>query len=638
MTDYVLDHTQVLPADKVDGRTLAVPANQKSPASEWNNAMNAIAALRLAHQRQGVHVEEWGAVGDGATDDTAALQAAFDYAVDAGMLVLLQPGKTYKISAELRFGKGTGAYVRMMARGATLALTSVGVQRSVLRIDGDLARVEHLYVNANRCAQHGYFIANASNSFFVGCDALSFLVDGWHSDLNNDRCHYLLCSARVGGTIYCTSGYGAGAPTAIKQVVTGTVAKTNGSSPVLTFTGAPDMTTLGIRPGDWISTDPTTTGVDTAEWVQVLSVDSPTQITCQVAPASGGAASGLKFSIHVGDAYHEGPGRADNNINRLDTFYAENVAGSGLRFGGLYGGRVSNLQVNAAFAYPVTVGTPALPTLISHFSGVYFELCEPVSNFAMSGAAGFWVDTGNVVGAPYVTSGFSFGEFHNMLNQDDPGRADPGEGTTVSYLPAACLTSGQNINGVSYDGAMMRSKLYGRSYTSPYVPGAGYLQIAENQLKTWAAKAGVSWIAGAAAWSAYDFDTDTTENNGTAGADTQTKHLHSWRNHGAFKYGIGFLGDPRMTSTDNSGTPGTATTIDTPKGRFALAGGGTHNAITVTCACVRAGSTVHVTKESLDATAKDFAVTVADGSFTVTMDANATSDVKFRFTVTNTGS
>ena len=54
-----------------------------------------------------VSVKDFGAVGDGVADDTAAIQAAIDYANASGKRYIVAPCATYKISSTITVGKGT---------------------------------------------------------------------------------------------------------------------------------------------------------------------------------------------------------------------------------------------------------------------------------------------------------------------------------------------------------------------------------------------------------------------------------------------------------------------------------------------------------------------------------------------------
>lgn len=91
------------------------------------------------------------------------------------------------------------------------------------------------------------------------------------------------------------------------------------------------------------------------------------------------------------------------------------------------------------------------------------------------------------------------------------------------------------------------------------------------------------------------------------------------------------------TFSDGSGTPGNVTQT-TGSGRAAIAGGAT--ACVVTNPLCGPNSVVSVTLEDLDATATRVKCVpgsgISAGTFTVTANAPATADVKFRYTITNT--
>ncbi|MBK6958451.1 MAG: hypothetical protein IPH22_08810 [Nitrosomonas sp.] len=327
-----------------------------------------------------IYVQDYGAAGDGIADDTLALQAALTIGISAGKVIIFEAGKTYKTTAELRVGIGAGAYARLEGRGATISCNAPSPVRSVLAIINDVAIIQDLFATGNGTANSGIFLQRGSTSQFTNVHTYTTLVDGFTSFADNDRCHYKNCSARVCGQLFHTTGYAGPAPAYIRRLVSGTVAKTSGTSCIITGTDTYFLKT-GARSGDFISMHAMSPGNTSAEWLQIHSVDSDTQISCKTHPASKGAASGLLYSIHVGDGYHEGPGRADNNINQIDNFLAENTAGAGIKTGGLYGVRVTNLQVNAAGSYPVVIASNDLQSIGSVFIGVYFELCAAANNF-----------------------------------------------------------------------------------------------------------------------------------------------------------------------------------------------------------------------------------------------------------------
>lgn len=668
MSNFVDDLTS-LPAGKVDGpgSSISVPAGQKVTAAEWNSVMQALVDTRGALLTGKVHGLEdnpsagvgsatqsilrsrngalevseggadysgvatvytpraFGAKGDGTTDDTTALQACFDAAAANQGAVAMDAGKTYKTTASLRLGTGAGSFVKLEGRGATLQCAAPC--SAVLRVVDDVAWVRDLHIGAGREANYGLYYEGASTSRFDNITVYQPLIDGFHSETGSDRCHLTNCYARICGRIFHTAGYAAGAPAQLKTPVVGTVSKTAGGSCVVTRdSGTFNFNDMGVRQGDLISVHATAPGVAAAEWLQVdsVSVDG-LSLNIDFHQLSSGAASGLQFSVHVGNAYHEGPGRAENNINRVDNFLGENCAGSAVRGWGLYGARYTNIQANGCFGFPVVIGSPTYQSIGTFFHGVYFEVCEPRGNFFFGGAAGVSVDTANVEAgsAPYVSaSGFSWGTLVNFQNASDPGRVDPVDETTSCYWRSMVVGRDARLEG----------KLKSRGYLHYYSDGGGFLQMADNDaVAPWRAKAGLSWVDGPTV-AGFDFDTDTPVVNGAAGVDLLTKHLSRWKNNGVFKAGVGFEGDYRTTSTDTSGTPGNAT-IDKPAGRVALAAGDT--AVVVNCALCRASSHVFIAKQHNDVAALDFKVVPGNGAFTITSAVPAAAAVTFDFFIVN---
>lgn len=345
-----------------------------------------------------------------ASDYGQSLLTASAAAAAAGDALELTGGHVYGIATEWRLGVGDGKRLIVHGNGAIVRATAP--MRALLAVDTNQAVVRDLNLEAGRYADYGLYLHAASASSFENMDVYQARVDGVHCAGDTDRAIFRNFSCRLPGTIFHTSGYVGPSPNNIKQLVTGTCTVGGGSAygRQVTFSGlTTTLASMGIRRGDWISIDPVDPGnTGSMFWAPILSVDSATQITLDFHAFSPGHASPCHFSIHVGDGFHFGPGRADNNIHRLDTCLAENTACSGFYLGGLYGQRCTNLQVNAAGAHPVVVGGAAQDrhTLGTFIHGFYTEngLNGASSHVLCEGAIGIDLSTSNASGVVGVTN------------------------------------------------------------------------------------------------------------------------------------------------------------------------------------------------------------------------------------------
>lgn len=374
------------------------------------------------------------------SEDIVAAVAA---AVSSGDALMLTGGHVYAVSSELRVGNGDGRRHIIHGNGAVVRATAA--MRSVLAHVGNGLVVRDLNLEGQRLADHGIYTDTSSGSLHENVDVYGVLSDGYHVSHDSDRSAWRNCNARVCGRVWHTSGFAGPTPSVMKTLVTGTCTVGGGVDQfhrVVTFSGlSVNLTTLGLRRGDWISVDPTAPGHTGAMfWAPIFSVDSATQLTLDFHPFFVGYASPAQFSIHRGDGWHFGPGRADNNIHRLDTCLAENCACSGYYLGGLYGPRVDNIQVNSAGAHPVVVGGYAADRNVfgTSIRGFYTELGlnGASDHIYCDGAVGVSIDTCNA-GAEVGISNPSLnrGTVVNNQNLSDPTRmVDPIGQYPQSYL------------------------------------------------------------------------------------------------------------------------------------------------------------------------------------------------------------
>lgn len=112
-----------------------------------------------AKLKESVSVKDFGAVGDGITDDTAAIQAAINYCVSKGLYF---PSGTYKTTSQLSISSPT------FAPGETIKLYGDGPYNSVIAADGNFTA---LFVQDSAGTKGGAYdlgIINTGNPYMGG--------------------------------------------------------------------------------------------------------------------------------------------------------------------------------------------------------------------------------------------------------------------------------------------------------------------------------------------------------------------------------------------------------------------------------------------------------------------------------------
>lgn len=141
-----------------------------------------------------VYAKDYGAVGDGTTDDTAALQAAFD--AGAGQLTVLEPGATYKCTAQVEVKgdvDGQGAMLKFYGSVISYLVyqNSMGSLRN-FTIDGDNVsscqvglQVDTDFVFSGYC-NYDLIVQNISNSDDTqSCSGAQFFKSSSATNLNS---------------------------------------------------------------------------------------------------------------------------------------------------------------------------------------------------------------------------------------------------------------------------------------------------------------------------------------------------------------------------------------------------------------------------------------------------------------------
>src|SRR5262245_42456201 len=136
-----------------------------------------------------VSVSQFGAVGDGRTDDTAAIQSALNYIKVNGGTLNLEAGRTYMVSKALVI---TGADdFKIDGNGATIKMAAgapIDSEHSILRVvTCDHFAVTELTLDGNRANRspgiettaHDALIKNSHDFSFSDVKFINAVVDGF---------------------------------------------------------------------------------------------------------------------------------------------------------------------------------------------------------------------------------------------------------------------------------------------------------------------------------------------------------------------------------------------------------------------------------------------------------------------------
>lgn len=322
------------------------------------------------------NLQDFGAVGDGLTDCSPSIQAAIDAARVAGGTVYI-PSGTFMLYSELSIPITGGA---LAIQGETNSNGGGGdANRSILKAAASIrsclslgrygSSISGVTLDANGLATHALYIQGAAQSTFSNSLCTNALADGIHlaaktdanTDVNNDNITYSHVALLRNGTAWVSasiaSEYAALALRSV-QTVAGTAATTFGGYAV-TFTGAPDLTTLGLRPGDILRLG----GSGSAVYYQIGAVHDAVTLylsgSAYIWPTAN--ASGLPFAILRGSGYFE-EHATDSQLMVWRAGYAQSNAACGLHVCNFYGPEVSAsplLQFNGGFGLSIGLNTSA---------------------------------------------------------------------------------------------------------------------------------------------------------------------------------------------------------------------------------------------------------------------------------------
>lgn len=154
-------------------------SNQWSTSSApYGTAISNKPAMLASSDELTLNVMRYGATGDGTTDDTAALQAAFNAAAGTGRTVYL-PYASYKVTSSLNVHK-----CRVKGDNASLVFSGLGAGVDCLVLQGSSSafplEIEGIVVNANSTGRDAVVMAGGKSGD-TSCDFLkirSMLIQG----------------------------------------------------------------------------------------------------------------------------------------------------------------------------------------------------------------------------------------------------------------------------------------------------------------------------------------------------------------------------------------------------------------------------------------------------------------------------
>jgi hypothetical protein len=320
----------------------------------------AVTRTARAKLRDTVSVKDFGAAGDGTTNDTAAIAAA--YASGAGAVHF--PKGTYLTAAEIDTNgvKTSGDGVAQTRVKATAAI------RSVFKLTGQHNSITDLSVDANGAASHGVYCYNCNGSTLDRIAVENAVLDAIHfpTSGNNSATTIRQSLIRWFGSQYST----------------GTASATAGSS-TATISGAANLTTLGIRPRlDYIKLDG-----DIARTIVAVSSNSVTLNGAVGFPANF---SGVGYKILRGNAVAI-DANGDNSQLKVEKCEIQAGKGAGVRDCALYSAQCAgNIYEYLEYGYHVGNADNVSAAIGSREVGGYFEMMGSKSIYVEQSTDGYF--------------------------------------------------------------------------------------------------------------------------------------------------------------------------------------------------------------------------------------------------------
>lgn len=301
-----------------------------------------------------------GTGGATATANSTALQAALDAAgavsgtVDLtgynGVAVLASEAQIKSTSKSIQLLGPGFSYTATDGNGLVLRAGTNG-QRSVLAVLSKYHSLSGFTVDGNSLSSYGVYRSGDLQTRYDNIVATRAKFDGWllAATGSSGLGTIMNCMGHTNGTLYRTAGIAGEYTNGTQSLVAGTAA-VSASGTTVTITSGPDLTTLGIRKGDFIRIGTTHS---TAQWLQIELVASATQLTLQTFSAATATVTGQDYAIGVGDGYRQ-MRDSNNNLDHVTGGMWRSNGGSGIvqvsLFGGTFDGSIL-LDFNNMFGF-----------------------------------------------------------------------------------------------------------------------------------------------------------------------------------------------------------------------------------------------------------------------------------------------
>lgn len=262
-----------------------------------------------------IHVNDYGAVGDGTTDDYAAIMLALN-AAWAQHKPLHFDAKPYAVGTEIDIPTSRHTILRgtQYVDGQVTTLKAIASMRAVLSLHEGIV-METFGIDCNRLALVGIYGQTCSLGTFKNCGVGAALRDGIYMAGENDTTVY------TSGTMSLETARFLRADNRwVKSInqLAGVTCQIISGSPIIDFVGSVDLTTLGLEGGP---NDPSTVILKSGDTIfrGVLSVvNSPTRLTLTTAPT---------FNAILADFLLN---NFRHSINDTNSFYDVGCGGNGV--------------------------------------------------------------------------------------------------------------------------------------------------------------------------------------------------------------------------------------------------------------------------------------------------------------------